>query len=118
MISASLCASSSSIRAMPGFLRRGLVVALLIPRALAAQTAPSDLQSTVSLPGGTCDSLAPDTPHSDALRKVCEYAVTLPLVMPNFTCEQKTSSENFSASAAGFLGDVVYPRESRSYEAR
>ena len=101
---------------MPGFLRRGVVVALLIPRALAAQTAPSDLQSTVSLPGGTCDSLAPDTPHSDALRKVCEYAVTLPLVMPNFTCEQKTSRYLDGQPADVVTANVTYEDGKESYQ--
>lgn len=30
-------------------------------------------------------------PHFDALNNVCQYAVTVPKRMPNFTCQQETS---------------------------
>ena len=74
------------------FLAAGLVAALLIPPTLAAQTAPSDAHKAPSPhPGVHAIRLAPDTPHADASGKVCLYAVTLPVLMPNFTCEQKTS---------------------------
>lgn len=83
------------MRPLHWFLCWGIAAALLLTRTLAAQTASNDLQGTISAPS-VCDSLAPDTPHSDALRKVCQYAVTLPQRMPNFSCEQQ---------ATRYLGD-------------
>jgi hypothetical protein len=113
MISVFRRASSRKTLAIHGFLRCGLVAALLIPRALAAQTAPSYLQNTVSSP---CDSLTPDTPHSDALRKVCLYAVTLPLLMPNFTCEQETSRYLDDQAADIVTANVTYEDGRESYK--
>ena len=100
---------------MHGFLRCGMAVALLLTRTLAAQTAPSDLQGTVSAPSA-CDSLAPDTPHSDALRKVCQYAMTLPQRMPNFTCEQKTSRYLDDQAADVITAIVTYEDGKESYK--
>jgi hypothetical protein len=116
MISVSSRASSRKTLAMHGFLRCWLVAALLIPRTLPAQTAPGDLQNTISSPMGTCDSLTPDTPHSDALRKVCLYAMTLPLLMPNFTCEQKTSRYFDDQAADVVTANVTYEDGRESYQ--
>ncbi len=114
MISVSLCASSSRMRAMHGMLRCGSVVALLLCRTLAAQTAPADLQDTLS-PPSACDSPALDIPHSDALRKVCQYAVTLPQLMPNFTCEQKTLRFRDEHAADTVTAIVTYEDGKESY---
>jgi len=38
-----------------------------------------------------CAWLPSDIPHADALRGVCEYAMTLPQKMPNFICHEETS---------------------------
>jgi len=38
-----------------------------------------------------CAWLPSNIPHTDALRSVCEYAMTLPQKMPNFICHQETS---------------------------
>jgi hypothetical protein len=116
MISVSSRASSRKTLAMHGFLCCGLFAALLIPRTLAAQTARSDLQNIGSSPSGTCDALTPDMPHSDALRKVCLYAVTLPLLMPNFTCEQKTSRYFGDQSADVVTANLTYEDGRESYQ--
>jgi VWFA-related protein len=39
----------------------------------------------------SCARLPKNIPHSDALRRVCEHAVTQLEKMPNFVCEQETS---------------------------
>jgi VWFA-related protein len=49
-----------------------------------------------------CKWLPTDFPHSDALRGVCEYAMTLPQRMPNFICDQQTSR---------YRGDSKVPRD-------
>ena len=113
MIPVSRRASSGKTLAIHGFLRCGLIAALLISRTLGAQTAPSDLQSKISSP---CDSITPDTPHSDALRKVCLYAVTLPVLMPNFTCEQKTSRYLDDQAADVVTANVTYEDGKESYK--
>jgi len=38
-----------------------------------------------------CAWLPKNTPHSEALRGVCEYAVSQPQKMPNFICQQETA---------------------------
>lgn len=38
-----------------------------------------------------CGWLPSDIPHADALRGVCDFAITLPQKMPNFICQQETS---------------------------
>ena len=45
---------------------------------------------------------ARDVPHSEALRGVCEYAMSLPERMPNFICDQQTSR---------YRGDGKVPRD-------
>ncbi len=95
MIFASLHAWMRKTRAMAVCVRCGMAVALLLGGTLVAQTAASDPQGT-DYALAVCESVAPETPRSDALRKVCLYAVTIPQRMPNFTCDQKTSR---------FLGD-------------
>ncbi len=108
-------APRAKMRAKDGFLLCGVAVALLLTRPVAAQTAASDLQSTVSSPS-ECDSLTPDTPHSDALRKVCQYAVTIPQRMPNFTCEQKASRYIDAEVADVITAHVTYEDGTESYQ--
>ena len=44
-----------------------------------------------ALPGRAfCEWLPSDIAHADALRGVCEYAMTLPEKMPNFVCREET----------------------------
>ena len=40
---------------------------------------------------GLCDALPAGIPHVEALRGVCEYAMSLQQKMPNFVCEEETS---------------------------
>jgi VWFA-related protein len=40
---------------------------------------------------GLCEALPATIPHVEALRGVCEYAMSLQQKMPNFVCEQETS---------------------------
>jgi hypothetical protein len=67
-----------------------LSAALLWCGGLAAQTAGSDAAAARNRERA-CASLAREVPHADELRKVCEYAVTIPQRMPNFTCSQTTT---------------------------
>jgi len=56
----------------------------------AEQTAPA-LNRDEYLGADSCVWLPKNIPHADALRGVCEHAVTQPEKMPNFVCEQETS---------------------------
>ena len=49
-----------------------------------------------------CKWLPTDVPHSDALRGICQYAMSLPQRMPNFICDQQTSR---------YRGDSKVPRD-------
>jgi len=83
-------AQSVLVRAMPRFVGCGLAVALCLTGILSAQTDDaSDSQDTPAV-SSPCDALVAGAPHADALRKVCQYAVSLPQRIPNFTCEQRT----------------------------
>jgi len=93
----------------------GMAIALLLSRPLAAQSAPSDPQGAVSLPA-PCDRLLSDTVHSDALRKVCHYAETLPERMPNFACEQKTYRYLDGQPADVITGIVTYEDGKESFK--
>jgi len=114
MILTSLNASITKIRAMNVCLSCGMAVALLLSGNLVAQTSAGDLQDGDYLLG-VCNSLAPDTPRSDALRKVCLYAVTIPQRMPNFTCEQKTSRYLGKKAADEITAVVTYEDGKESY---
>jgi VWFA-related protein len=54
------------------------------------QNVPS-LNRDEYLGADSCAWLPKTVPHADALRRVCEHAVTQPEKMPNFICEQETS---------------------------
>jgi VWFA-related protein len=56
----------------------------------ADQNVPS-LNRDEYLGADSCAWLPKTVPHADALRRVCEHAVTQPEKMPNFICEQETS---------------------------
>ena len=65
------------------------------PHPAVAESAPP----TVATSGGVevsffntdfCKWLPTNVPHAEALRGVCEYAISLPQRMPNFICEQET----------------------------
>ena len=99
---------------MRGLLRCGLVISLLLGPSLAAQISPNDLQDAAS-PATPCDSLAPDMPHADAVRKVCEYAMSIPQKMPNFTCEQKTSRFRDEHVADVITAEVTYEDGKESF---
>jgi len=89
--------------------------ALVLSASLAAQPTSSGPQAAPAQ-ASPCDSLSPDTPHSDALRKVCQYAVTLPQQMPNFTC-QRTTSRYFDDQAADVVTAMVtYEDGKESYK--
>lgn len=49
-----------------------------------------------------CKWLPTDIPHAEALRGVCEYAISLPQKMPNFICDQET---------ARYRGQNAVPRD-------
>jgi VWFA-related protein len=57
--------------------------------SVAAQT-PKRFEE-VLIAQNFCAWLPTDISHHDALRGVCEYAISLPQKMPNFICEQETS---------------------------
>ena len=65
--------------------------------------APPPARSDVAMFGTDfCKWLPTDLPHPDALRGVCEYAMSLPQRMPNFICDQQTSR---------YRGDSKVPRD-------
>jgi hypothetical protein len=75
---------------MPRLVLYGASAALVLSASLAAQSVSGNPQH-LPAEAGPCDSLPSDIPHDEALRGVCHYAVTVPLRMPNFTCQQETS---------------------------
>ena len=91
------------------------VAALLLQGALAAQTAPqSDAESATSA-AMSCDWLAAIGQQSDALRKVCQYAITIPARMPNFTCDQRTSRYRSDHPSDIVTARVTYEDGKESY---
>ena len=58
--------------------------------SVAKQTGPQTVQETL-IATNYCAWLPTDIPHSEALRGVCEFAISLPQKMPNFVCDQETS---------------------------
>ena len=80
------------------------------------ETTPSTGMATTSN-GKFCDWLRQDLPHSDAVRGVCEYAMTLPEKMPNFVCQQETSRyEGHNRVPSDLItGTVTYEDGDESY---
>jgi len=72
------------------FISYGVRAALILILSLDAQSASSGPQQQLA-ETTPCGSLPVDIPHEEALRNVCQYAVTVPERMPNFTCQQETS---------------------------
>ena len=58
--------------------------------SVAKQTGSQTVQETL-IATNYCAWLPTDIPHSEALRGVCEFAISLPQKMPNFVCDQETS---------------------------
>lgn len=114
MSAGSLCARDILLPATRSLLRSGLAFALLFLSALWAQSiAPGETQIDES--ANPCASLAVGTPHADALRKVCQYAVSLPQRIPNFTCEQRTSRYWDRHAADVVTAVVTYEDGKESY---
>ena len=89
--------------------------ALLLTRPVAAQVA-SGTEDALRLER-MCESLAPGTPHVDALHKVCQYAVSIPRRMPNFTCSQKTTRRVTGREDADVVtATVTYEDGSETYQ--
>jgi len=91
MAASSRQACRKAIRAVPGSLCWGILALLFVSGASAAQ---STNPANVPVPppsAAACDWLVAVGAQSDALRSVCQYAVTLPERMPNFTCDQRTA---------------------------
>jgi hypothetical protein len=94
----------------------GMIATLILTAGLAAQSASSGSQNAPA-EASLCDSLDPNMPHADALSKVCQYAVTVPERMPNFTCQQETSRHLSGAlrEADTITGVVTYEDGKESY---
>ena len=58
--------------------------------SVAKQAGSQTVQETL-IATNYCAWLPTDIPHSEALRGVCEFAISLPHKMPNFVCDQETS---------------------------
>ncbi len=58
--------------------------------SVAKQTGSQTVQETL-IATNYCAWLPTEIPHSEALRGVCEFAISLPQKMPNFVCDQETS---------------------------
>ena len=108
MSAGSLCARDILIPATCRLVRSGLAIGLLLIGTLWAQSTASVEAADTASSSNPCDSLAPDTPHADALRKVCEYAVSLPRRIPNFTCEQRTARYVDGQAADVVTAEVTY----------
>jgi hypothetical protein len=114
MSAGSLCARDILLPATRRLLHGGLAVGLLFAAMLWAQTiAPGRAQDRSS--PNSCDALAKGTPHGDALRKVCEYAGSLPKRIPNFTCEQRTARYLDGEAADVVTAEVTYLDGKESY---
>jgi len=100
---------------MPRLVWYAMSAVLIFTGSLAAQSTSSGPQP-VPAETSPCDSLAPDTLHSDALRKVCQYAVTLPQQMPNFTCQQTTFRSFGDQTADVVTAIVTYEDGTESYK--
>ena len=62
------------------------------PEVATVAAPPVSKSFDVALMGSDfCHWLPTDLPHAEALRGVCEYAMSLPQKMPNFICDQQTS---------------------------
>ena len=65
------------------------------------QVAPKSIEVQMLSPD-FCKWLPTNVPHADALRGICDYAISLPQKMPNFICDQQTSR---------YRGDNAVPRD-------
>lgn len=115
MSAGSRCARDLRIPATHRFLHGGLAVGLLLSGMLWAQSAASVEAADSASPLSACNLLAPNTPHADALRKVCEYAVSLPRRIPNFTCEQRTARYVDGKASDVVAAEVTYLDGKESY---
>lgn len=115
MSAGSLCTRDILIPATCRLVRSGLAIGLLLIGTLWAQSTASVEAADTASSSNPCDSLAPDTPHADALRKVCEYAVSLPRRIPNFTCEQRTARYVDGQAADVVTAEVTYLDGKESY---
>ena len=114
MAASSRLACRRPFRADRVFLYCG-VAALLLQGALVAQTVPQadpDFSTSTAL---ACDWLTAVGRESGALRKVCQFAVTLPERMPNFTCDQRTSRYRGDHPADIVTARVTYEDGKESY---
>jgi VWFA-related protein len=59
--------------------------------ASAEKPANTKLNTQIFASANACDWLPANLAHAEALRGVCEFAITLPQKIPNFVCEQDTS---------------------------
>ncbi|HTS37884.1 MAG TPA: VWA domain-containing protein [Candidatus Solibacter sp.] len=102
-------ASEAVLRAMDGVanevvsdMEKGLVASQQALKAAgAAETKSGDGHNVFFLPD-FCAWLPSDITHADALRGVCEYAISLPKKMPSYVCEQATSR---------YRGESAVPRD-------
>jgi VWFA-related protein len=78
-------------------------------------TATSSVQAFTS---NSCAWMPSDIPHSDGLRGVCEYALSLQEKMPNFICDQAASRYRGASKVATDLvtASVRYENGNESYD--
>jgi len=112
MSAGSLCARDILLPATRHLLRGGLALVVLMG-SLWAQT-PSVDDHNAPLPSA-CSVVGAGTPHADTLRKVCEYAVSLPIRIPNFTCDQRTARYLDGKAADVVTAEVAYLDGKESY---
>jgi hypothetical protein len=62
-----------------------------------------------------CAARIPASPHSEVLVKVCEYALSLPRRMPNFTCRQETTRYRNDQPLDVITAIVAYEGGQESY---
>lgn len=93
-----------------------LLLALMLPRLLPAQSTASDSEAAARRSERLCSAVAGTLPHAADLRKVCEYAVMLRQRMPNFTCSQ-TVTRYFDKRADDVITAIItYEDGNESYQ--
>lgn len=83
----------------------------------AAQNVPTVTYQpkTVLSAAEFCSSLATDIPHVEALRNVCEFAISLPRRMPNFICDEDTARYSKSKPVDQITALLRYENARESY---
>jgi hypothetical protein len=99
-------------RGVPSTLAFTLFLITPLSKVAAQSTTGGTQLDTVA---SVCASRVSETEHSDALMRVCVYALSLSLRMPNFSCEQKTSRFIANQPVDVVTANVTYEGNNEAY---